>query len=106
MVVHVINSKEEFDEFIADSKLSVIDFHATWCGPCKMIAPRIEALSNENTDVKFGKVDVDEVEEVARKCEISAMPTFQFYKSGKKVGDVVGANEAKIKELLMKHKQQ
>ena len=69
----------------AGDKLVVIDFFATWCGPCKMIAPRIEEWEAEMSNVKFLKVDVDEAEDVAAHYQISAMPTFIFIKNKQKV---------------------
>uniref|UniRef100_A0A7N8YI91 Thioredoxin n=1 Tax=Mastacembelus armatus TaxID=205130 RepID=A0A7N8YI91_9TELE len=71
----------------AGDKLVVVDFSATWCGPCKKIAPEYEDLSKkpENKNVVFLKVDVDEAEDVSTDCGISCMPTFHFYKNGKKL---------------------
>lgn len=69
----------------AGDKLIVIDFFAMWCGPCKMIAPKYEELSKENTNVIFLKVDVDDNEEIAVKYEISSMPTFVFIKNNQVV---------------------
>ncbi|KAI9491297.1 thioredoxin [Zychaea mexicana] len=97
-------SLAEFQELIKGDKLVIVDFWATWCGPCKMIAPRFEKFSKEYTDAIFAKVDVDAVPDIAGEYSVRAMPTFMFFKNGKKVGDVVGANAAnienKIKELL------
>ena len=69
----------------AGDKLVVIDFFAVWCGPCKMIAPKIEEMSAAMKNVVFLKVDVDEAEDVAAEYEISAMPTFVFMKKKAKV---------------------
>uniref|UniRef100_A0A8C4EBJ2 Thioredoxin domain-containing protein n=1 Tax=Dicentrarchus labrax TaxID=13489 RepID=A0A8C4EBJ2_DICLA len=71
----------------AGDKLVVVDFTATWCGPCKQIGPIFEeqSLKPENKNVIFLKVDVDEAEDVSSSCNISCMPTFQFYKNGEKV---------------------
>ena len=66
-------------------KLIVIDFFATWCGPCKMIAPKLEQMDKDMDNVVFLKVDVDEAEDVAQEYNISAMPTFVFLKNGQKV---------------------
>jgi len=104
-MVHEVQSAKEFDQQLeaAGGKLVVVDFHATWCGPCKVIAPSIEELSKEMTNVVFLKVDVDENEEVAEKYEIKAMPTFKFFKNGKVVTEMLGANLDKLKQLLEEH---
>lgn len=85
----------------AGNKLVVIDFYATWCGPCKMIAPKIEELSAELTDVVFLKVDVDECEDIAMEYDISSMPTFVFVKESKKVEQFSGANYDKLKASIL-----
>eukprot|EP01001_Neometanema_parovale_P000722 NODE_10809_length_575_cov_74.685841_g10532_i0.p2 GENE.NODE_10809_length_575_cov_74.685841_g10532_i0~~NODE_10809_length_575_cov_74.685841_g10532_i0.p2 ORF type:complete len:104 (-),score=46.84 NODE_10809_length_575_cov_74.685841_g10532_i0:198-509(-) len=103
-MVRQLKSKQEFEELKAGSKLVVVDFYATWCGPCKVIAPKIDALAAEEPTVEFVKVDVDELEDVAGEAGITCMPTFQFYKGGAKLDVVEGANEGKIKELVAKHK--
>jgi thioredoxin len=90
--------------FAAGDKLVVVDFTATWCGPCQRIAPVFVKLAEEMPDVVFVKVDVDENEETAQGCGISCMPTFQFYKSAKKVHEFSGASEDKIREALAAHK--
>lgn len=64
----------------------------TITGPCKQVAPKIEALSKEETNVAFYKIDVDEVPDVASELGVRAMPTFYFYREGVKVAEVVGAN--------------
>ncbi|XP_040886713.1 thioredoxin [Toxotes jaculatrix] len=90
----------------AGDKLVVVDFTATWCGPCKQIAPEFVKLSEmpENKNVIFLKVDVDEAEDVSSHCEISCMPTFQFYKNKEKVFQFSGANLATLKEKLAEHR--
>ncbi|KAJ1639531.1 thioredoxin [Pavlovales sp. CCMP2436] len=99
-----IATKEAFDQMLIDAgaKLVVIDFTATWCGPCKAIAPIVEQLG-ERDDIVVVKVDVDDNSETAAACGISSMPTFQFYKNGVKIHQFSGANkamlEAKIAEL-------
>lgn len=72
----------------------VIDFFATWCGPCKRIAPTYEKLSEAFQTVTFLKVDVDEATELVEQYNISAMPTFVFLKDGKEVKRVEGADMA------------
>ena len=70
----------------------LIDFFATWCGPCKRIAPYFEKLSEEYTGMTFLKVDVDESPEIVNEFDISAMPTFVFIKNGVIVKRVEGAD--------------
>uniref|UniRef100_A0A7S2WLZ4 Thioredoxin n=1 Tax=Eucampia antarctica TaxID=49252 RepID=A0A7S2WLZ4_9STRA len=105
-MVKYIETDAEFQELMeqSSSKLVVIDFTATWCGPCQMIAPVFEKMSDEFTDVIFIKVDVDKADTIAQKCGIKAMPTFQYYKDGKKVDEICGADAAKIKSKVLEHK--
>lgn len=99
-MVSEIKSVAEFESAISVDKLVVVDFFATWCGPCKMIAPMLEKFAAEYSQADFYKVDVDEVPEVAKTNEVSAMPTLIFFKSGKEVAKVVGANPAAIKQTI------
>ncbi|KAI9306066.1 PITH domain-containing protein [Cunninghamella echinulata] len=84
-------------------KLVVIDFYATWCGPCKMISPFIAKLASQYRHVQFAKIDVDKVPDVAAQCQVSSMPTFQFYKGGKKVAELKGANPTQLELLVKEH---
>ncbi|MBC6004660.1 Thioredoxin [uncultured Clostridium sp.] len=68
----------------------VVDFFATWCGPCKMLAPVFESVSEELNDAKFVKVDIDESLELAQKFGISTVPTMMIFKDGKVVDTLVG----------------
>ena len=81
----------------------VIDFYATWCGPCKAIAPVIERMSQEMKDqVVFLKVDVDETDDIAGDYKIEAMPTFVFIKNKETREKFSGASEAKLREYIAK----
>jgi len=102
--VAMLATKEEFDKAVAGEKLTVVDFTATWCGPCQRIAPIFAKMADEMTDVAFVKVDVDDNEETAAACGIQAMPTFQFYKGGSKIHEFSGASEEKIREAITKYK--
>lgn len=77
---------------VPTSGLVVIDFFATWCGPCKKIAPFFEQLSEEYEKITFLKVDVDESQELVDKYNIQAMPTFVFLKDDVVVKKVEGAS--------------
>ncbi|XP_077331385.1 thioredoxin-like [Lithobates pipiens] len=106
IMVKQIESAKEFEAFLtsAGDKLVVVDFTASWCGPCRRIAPIYEELSKTHSDVFFCKVDVDDVTDLSESCGIKAMPTFQFYKNKAKVGEICGADEAKLKETIAKLK--
>jgi len=84
-------------------QLVVIDFTATWCGPCQMIAPIFKKLSNKYDDVVFLKVDVDENAETAANYNVSAMPTFIFIKGGVVVERVMGADPNKLQSSIDLH---
>lgn len=112
MTVHEITSDDQFNSIIHSSKKGsyiLIDFFATWCGPCKRIAPTIEKLSETFKNVTFLKVDVDNMQSLAEKYDIEAMPTFLLLRGGDvKTGDVktsicnriTGADPTKIENLL------
>ncbi len=100
----ILSNIQEFQTAINGDKAVVVDFFATWCPPCKMIGPRFEKMAAENPDVQCVKVDVDQNQQAAAMAGVSAMPTFMAYKNGKKIGEVVGANEAGIRQLVEKAK--
>lgn len=75
------------------------------CGPCQYMAPVFEKMSEEMIHVViFAKVDVDEVTDVAERCNIQAMPTFQLYRGGKMVAEMIGADVKELNDLVNKHK--
>eukprot|EP01080_Neovahlkampfia_damariscottae_P008719 gene8719-665_t len=102
-ITHLHSSAEFRSALSSSSKLKVIDFHATWCGPCKMIAPQFEEFSKKYKGTDFYKVDVDEVPDVAQTCGVQAMPTFKFFKGGQNVGEVVGGDMGQVEALIQKH---
>ncbi|KAJ8652156.1 thioredoxin [Lichtheimia ornata] len=93
---------EEFHKLISENKKVAIDFHATWCGPCKLIAPKFKQYAASNPDITYAKIDVDDVADVAAEVAVRAMPTFVFYLDGQKFDEVVGANAAKLEEAIKK----
>ncbi len=83
-VLHLTN--DNFNEEVLNSDVPVlVDFWATWCGPCQMVGPIVEELGNELTDVKVCKVDVDQQPELARAHRVMSIPTFMVFKDGKMV---------------------
>ncbi len=89
-VLKLTNSLFE-TEVLNSEKTVLIDFYADWCGPCKMISPIIEEISNENSDkVKVCKVNVDEEQNLAIKFGVSSIPTIVIFKDGKLEKQLVG----------------
>ena len=81
----------------------VIDFTASWCGPCRFIAPFLAELARKLPQVIFLKVDVDELKTVAQDWAVEAMPTFMFLKEGKIVDKVVGAKKDELEQKIAMH---
>ena len=107
-LVPFLNDITSFNEAVArtnSGRLLAIDFTATWCGPCKMIGPRFEAMaeSGDFRFVDFAKVDVDANQEASAMCGIRSMPTFQMYRHGVKVAEFSGADEMRLRGLLQVH---
>ncbi len=86
----IINSTNEYDSLLKDNQSVFVDFYADWCGPCKMVGPLVEELSNEMKDVKFVKVNVDNLPDVAQRYGIMSIPTLLAFKNGELVGNIVG----------------
>ena len=82
MVKHV--NKEEFENLIKQEKIVVVDFFAVWCGPCQMLTPVLEDLTNELTEIDVLKIDIDEEQELAISMGIEVVPTVMVFKNGEK----------------------
>ena len=95
-MVKQINS-DEFKEVIKEGKV-VVDLFATWCGPCKMLSPILDEISEEITTTKFFKIDVDDNEDVAREYNVMSIPTVLVFENGNLVNTIVGL---KGKEYLV-----
>lgn len=98
-------TKENFEEEVLKSEgVTLVDFWATWCGPCKMIAPVLEEIAKEfEGKVKVGKVNVDEEGELAVKYRVSSIPTLVLFKNGNIVNTTIGFHsKAEIENMLNK----
>ena len=95
-MVKQIDSKE-FKEVIKEGK-TVVDLFATWCGPCKMLSPILDEISEEITTTKFYKIDVDDNEDVAREYNVMSIPTVLVFENGNLINTIVGL---KGKEYLV-----
>ena len=98
-------TSDDFQAEVLDtSDVVLVDFYADWCGPCKMLEPIIEQLSQDRKDVKIGKLDVDSNQATAGQYGVSSIPTLIFFKDGKEIDRVMGfqsqeALENKFSEL-------
>jgi len=87
----VVVTTENFDEVVGKAEKPVlVDFWATWCGPCKMLSPVVDELAGERDDIVVGKVNVDEQPELAAKFGVMSIPTIVAFKGGEEVNRSVG----------------
>ena len=96
-VIHI--NDEEFETFITENELVLVDFYADWCGPCKMIAPILEELGEEGHII--AKINVDENSEKAREFGVISIPTLMVFKNGEVAAQHVGfAAKAQLENLI------
>lgn len=90
MAVKIITAKNFESEVLAQDKMVLLDFWATWCGPCQMIAPVVAQIAEEKQDIIVGKVNVDEEPELAAAFGISSIPTLAIIKDKKVMNTIIG----------------
>lgn len=101
----IINTSQFRGDVEESNGIVVVDFFATWCGPCKMLAPVFEEVGNEmQNEAKFVKVDIDQSLEIAQQFNISTVPTMMIFKDGKPVESLVGfMPKEKLKDKVQSH---
>ena len=100
-VIHA--NKDNFNQLRAGDKPVLVDFYADWCGPCRMVAPIVEEIANENPDVVVAKVNVDDQPELASEFGVFSIPTLVVLKDGKVASKSAGARpKAQILAMLGK----
>ena len=88
----IIATNTSFDSLLEDQKLVIVDFWATWCGPCRMLSPLLDEVEEEMSDkITVVKVNVDDADEIAMRYRIMSIPTLLFFKNGQIVDKTVGA---------------
>lgn len=101
-VIKVDNNS--FNE-VLKNEVVLVDFFAKWCGPCKMLSPIIEELSNEMNDVTFAKVDIDESNQIASSYGIMSIPTLILFKNGKMINKTVGfLGKEELRKFVLENK--
>lgn len=106
MPFKTLSEMEELEELLSNTSpttLFVLYFHASWCGPCKRIAPSFNALADEYPATYFISINVDISEEISDEYKISSTPTFIFVKSSGKVDSYLGTDENVLRDLILKH---
>jgi thioredoxin reductase (NADPH) len=97
---------EEFNDTITDNDIVLVDFWASWCGPCKQFAPTFAASAEEHPDVAYVKVDTEAQQELAAAADIRSIPTLMAFKKGKLVFNQAGAlRPAQLEELVQRIKE-
>ncbi|MBN7774186.1 thioredoxin [Clostridium aminobutyricum] len=95
-------TKENFEEEVMKSdKTVLIDFWAPWCGPCRMVSPIVDEIAGEKTDIKVGKINIDEETDLAREFKVMSIPTLAVVKDGQVVNVAVGARPKSDIEAML-----
>lgn len=100
-ILHI--TKENFESEVLNSKGTVlVDFWAEWCMPCRMMLPVVDKIAEENPDVKVGKINIDEQEELAAQYKVMTIPTLMVFKDGKPVESSIGVQTKTFVEKMLK----
>lgn len=103
--MEIIHGTEETFQNDIQDEMVLVDFFATWCGPCKMLSPVLENVANSRSGVKIVKIDVDECENLARTYGVMSVPTLILFKNGVECSKKIGyLNEEALNEFIEEHR--
>ena len=98
-----LGSSEDFDAAVSKYDVTLVDFHADWCGPCKMLTPVVQTIAAE-TDAAVFKVDIDAHQGIAQRMGVRSVPTLHLYANGEQVEQLIGVqNEETLRKLIEQH---
>ena len=101
MSENVINiSDNDFNTIITSNKLVVVDFFATWCGPCRALSPYIDELATNHHHILFAKANIEETPDIANELDVKSLPCVIIFKNGKEINRVVGFNKPKLQAII------
>ncbi len=101
MSVIKVNANNFEAEVLKSDQTVLVDFFATWCGPCKMLSPVVDEFAEDHPEVKVAKLDIDEVQEIAIKYGVMSVPTLAVFKNGEVVKNAVGVQSIeKIEDMV------
>lgn len=98
---NIINiSDNGFNAIITSNKLVVVDFFATWCGPCRALSPYIDELATNHHHILFAKANIEETPIMANELDVKSLPCVIIFENGKEINRVVGFNKAKLQAII------
>lgn len=101
MSENVINiSDNDFNNIITNNKLVVVDFFATWCGPCRALSPYIDELATNHHHILFAKANIEETPVIANELDVKSLPCVIIFENGKEINRVVGFNKPKLQAII------
>lgn len=93
-------SDDDFNDIVASNKLVVIDFFATWCGPCRALSPYIDELAANHYNILFAKANIGETPIIANELDVKSLPCVIIFENGKEIHRVVGFNKQKLQAII------
>ena len=101
MSENVINiSDNDFNTIITSNKFVIVDFFATWCGPCRALSPYIDELATNHHHILFAKANIEETPVIANELDVKSLPCIIIFENGKEIHRVVGFNKPKLQAII------